>query len=88
MNLDVSRLPLHQVGFVEFLIKPFFEEWTGWLGERVSREVLGHVNANLATWAKEVYIFIYTYVHIYIYMYVRVKPSHLGERGIYICMHV
>lgn len=53
MDREKTNIAQCQIGFVDFLIRPFFEEWTGWIGEKVSREVLGHVTANLATWGQE-----------------------------------
>ena len=42
-----------QVGFINVLVRPFFQEWSTFLGEAFSREVLPLLSANAKLWENE-----------------------------------
>ena len=50
---DAAHPHRHQVGFVSILIKPFFEEWSNFLGEKALSDCVGNVTANVARWEAE-----------------------------------
>lgn len=41
-----------QAGFISILIKPFFDEWTQFLGE-ANRHIFGNVETNIKTWSEQ-----------------------------------
>jgi len=53
MDRETTNIAKCQVGFVGFLLKPFFEEWTAWLGDDVNALICGHMKANMAMWEAE-----------------------------------
>ena len=42
-----------QTNFIGFMYFPFFEEYARFLGDRLSREITGHLEENARTWEKE-----------------------------------
>lgn len=53
MDREKTDIAQCQAGFLKYMIKPFFEDWTGWLGERIGREIDGHIVANLKIWEEQ-----------------------------------
>lgn len=47
---DISKC---QLGFVNFVLRPFFEEWCGWLGDDIREEICGYMQENLDMWERE-----------------------------------
>ena len=53
MDRHKTNIAQCQVGFVSILIKPFFEEWSNFLGEQAVSDCVGNVTANVARWEEE-----------------------------------
>jgi len=53
MDRATTNIAKCQVGFINFLIKPFFEEWTNFLGDECVKTLFSNVESNVAVWEKE-----------------------------------
>jgi len=50
MDRSKTNIAQCQVGFINILIKPFFQEWCDFLGDEVVKNVFDNITANIKIW--------------------------------------